>query len=193
MPIEVNVDDRLREIAAATLDVARESGVNAVSYRSVARAMGGSTAIVTNYLPTRAALLKNALDHTMALWHVEMARVVAEARPGDRLRTLATWSCTTEPDDLVIRHMLIHALAELGHPVAILSDLQRDADEHRQALLQAATDDGVPDPAALADAIYLICHGFYLSTVEARDAWPDSRASAAIDAVLASGGLRSRS
>ena len=189
MPIEVDVDERLREIAVATLDVARERGVNAVSYRSVARAMGGSTAIVTNYLPTRAALLKNALHHTLALWHLEIGRVVADAQPGDRLRTLATWSCTTQPDDLVIRHMLIHALAEIDHTVAILSDLQRDADEHREALLNAAKDDGVSDPAALADAIYLICHGFYLSPVESRDDCPDSRAAAAIEAVLASAGL----
>lgn len=184
MPIEVDVEGRLKEIAEATFAVARENGVSAVSYRSVAKMLGGSTTIVTNYLPTRAALLHNAVNHIFRTWHGEMAETIERSAPGDHLRTLALWSCTTEPADLILRHMFIHALAEITGPVAMLGELRQDADEHRLALMQAALQDGFSEPDSIVDAIFLICRGFYLSTVESRDSWPDDRAASAIEAIL---------
>lgn len=185
MPIEVNVEERLRRIAEATFVVASTQGVHAVSYRSVAKRLGGSTAIVTNYLPTRSALLQNALRHVLLSWHDEMAAAAEDAAPGDQLRTLAQWSCTTQPEDLVLRHILIHALAEeVAAPAEMLDAFQADAAAHRTALAEAATADGYRDPEALVDAIYLLCRGFYLSTVEDVSSWDHERAWAAIDAVL---------
>ncbi|HJG47134.1 TetR family transcriptional regulator, partial [Corynebacterium variabile] len=63
MPREVDTSARLQRIADATLAVAREQGTRAVTLRAVAKELGGSTTLVTNYLKTRADLILNALDH----------------------------------------------------------------------------------------------------------------------------------
>ena len=184
MPIEVNVDERLRAIADATFAVAARQGVDAISYRTVARELGSSTTAITNYLPTRAALLRNALDRTLSRWQRDMVAAVATAPPGEHLRTLAIWSCTTEPQDLILRHMFIQALAEVSGAADVLENFTTDAMTHRQALLDAALDDCLPNPEQLVDAVFLLCRGFYLSTVESRDTWSDDRAARAIDALL---------
>ena len=48
MPREVDADQRLADIAAATLHVARDTGAQSVTIRSVARQLGGSTTLVTS-------------------------------------------------------------------------------------------------------------------------------------------------
>ena len=185
MPKEVDVATRLRQIAEATLEVAQSQGVGTVSYRSVAKALGGSTTVVTNYLPTRGSLLENALRHVNQSWEAEMDEALAAAAPGEALLTLARWSCTTQPADLIVRRMLIRALAEMSETVEMLPAFQDDALMHRRALERAARLDGYAEPEQVADAVYLMCRGFYLATVEAREGWPDERARAAVDAVMA--------
>lgn len=180
MPIEVDVAARLRAIAEATVAVAECDGVAAISYRSVARRLGGSTTLVSNYLPTRMALLNNALAYEQDVWDEESSAVLREAPHGHKLRELVRWCCSTGGSDLVMRRMLIAAVAEMAveAPRASFDDQAR---RDRDQLVRAARDDDYPDPERIADAMFLLCRGFYFATVEQADAWPDERGGAFVD------------
>ena len=71
MPIDVNTQERLRAIAIATLEVAEARGADGVTMRAVAERMGGSTTLVTNYIPNRAGLLMNAVGYAFEQWQDE--------------------------------------------------------------------------------------------------------------------------
>lgn len=185
MPIEVDVDQRLHAIAEATLTVAGRDGVGAVTYRSIARELGGSTTMVTNYLPTRSALLQNVLRHVSKRWDAELDAVLSSSAPGERLRDVAKWSCSTEPHDLVFRRMLFHALIEMSDADDVSSVLDEDGADHREVFRRAAIDDGRPDADQLADAMFLLARGYYFATVDNAATWSEDRVARAIDALLA--------
>jgi AcrR family transcriptional regulator len=183
MPIEVDVAARLRAIAEATVAVAERDGVAAVSFRSVARELGGSTTLVSNYLPTRMALLDNALAYEQDVWDDESSAVLREAPSGQKLRALVRWCCSTGGSDLVMRRMLIAAVAEKAIE-APRASFDEQARRDREALLAAARLDGYPDPERTADAMFLLCRGFYFATVEQTEAWPDERGGAFVDSLF---------
>lgn len=73
MPAEIDRAERLDDIARAVLEIAREHGGQAVTVRAVAARLGGSTTLVTKYLPSRPALLANALRYVRENWAAESA------------------------------------------------------------------------------------------------------------------------
>lgn len=184
MPIEVDVDERLREIGEVTLEIADAEGVSGVSYRSVARALGGSTKLVTKYLPTRAELLANAIRIAQARWRVDSDRVIAEAPPGGRVRAIALWSCTTDTGDLAIRKLNVEILNSHEIPRPVVEALSRTAVRHIAALREAAELDGYAQPEHVADAIFLATYGYFVSTLRDLDAWTEERAAAAVETIL---------
>lgn len=105
MPIEVDEAKRLDEIAAATIQVARDRGVRSVTIRAVAEQLGGSTAMVTNYVSSRAALMINALRRAGADWTRELERSIEGTEGEQKLRAAIRWMCTTEQDDEVVRRL----------------------------------------------------------------------------------------
>lgn len=193
MPIEIDVDERLRDIGAVTLELADELGVEAISYRAIAKAMGGSTKLVTKYLPTRAELLLNAVRIAMENWRSESDQVLAEAASDERLRALAHWSCTTGAGDLAIRKLMVEVMSTHAVPHEVEQVLSGIAHTHREALLEAATIDRYEDPEAVVDAIFLATYGYFISTLRDLGAWPADRAAAAIDVVLDNAPRRRRS
>jgi AcrR family transcriptional regulator len=188
VPIQIDLAQRLRDIAEATLRVAGRDGVPAVTYRSVAAEMDSSTAVVTNYLPSRSALLLNALAHMNERWDEDSDGVTRRAPAGRQLEALARWSAQTTPDDFIARMMYLHLLAEPTTQSDTIEVLREEGNGHRASLFDAAVADGVDDAGAVADAVYLLCRGLYLTSVVDPDGWPDDRAEAAVDALLA--GLR---
>lgn len=183
MPIEVDVQARLQAIAEATVAVAEADGVAALSYRAVARRLGGSTTLVTNYLPTRAALLENALTHAQMVWAEESAEVVRAAPRGRKLHALVHWCCSTGGADLVMRRLLIAAAAEKAVE-APRANFVEQARLDRQDLLKVARQDGFDEPERVADAMFLLCRGFYFATVENEPEWSNERAGAMVDALF---------
>ncbi|MFK0191509.1 TetR/AcrR family transcriptional regulator [Kitasatospora sp. NPDC090308] len=173
MPIEVDQEDRLARIADATIEVARTRGVRAVTIRAVAQELGGSTAMITNYLPTRSALIANALRHAERHWAGETEALLAGHSGPDRLLTLAEWMCTTERDDEVMRRLLAEIVSEGdGSDAAVLvAELARD---HRAALDPLLAEAGITDPGA-ADLLHLLFRGYWLSTLEDPAHWPAPR------------------
>jgi AcrR family transcriptional regulator len=175
VPIDVNTHERLRAIAIATLEVAEARGADGVTMRAVAETMGGSTTLVTNYIPNRAGLLMNAVAHAFEQWEDELERVHGESSPQERLEAVATWSCSTTGNDTLIRRLLIEMLARSTKDSVLQETVRDEARGHREQLREAAAESDVPDPEFAADVLHLALRGYYLSNLEDPEAWTSER------------------
>lgn len=184
MPAPIDVEQRLDEIAVATLELAREGGAAAVTIRAVAARLGGATSRVTKYLPTRAGLLANAARYMTAHWEADAGAALADQTGIDRLRALAAWSLTTDGYDDAIRRLWIDAIASGQTEIEGVNHVREQA-HHEQDELRALVEDALPAGNEwLADALYLAFRGYYLSTIEDPHRWPAERAGAAIQRLL---------
>ncbi|MGW6055561.1 TetR/AcrR family transcriptional regulator [Streptomyces sp. NPDC055189] len=186
MPIEVDTAQRLDEIAAATVRVARERGVRAVTIRAVAEQLGGSTAMVTNYVPSRSDLMVNAMRHAEEEWGREVEGVLEGTRGPERLAAFARWMCTTADDDEVMRRLLMETVgagsgAAAGREVDRVRALARAQRDELEEVTVAA---GTPAPALAADILHLLFRGYWLSTLEDPEGWSDERGTRAVLAAV---------
>jgi AcrR family transcriptional regulator len=183
MPIEIEPKVRLAQIAEATMRVAEKRGADGVTIRAVAEEMGGSTTLVTNYIPSRTQLIHNAVQYALEQWREDLDNELDGVAPKDLLRTLALWSTGTDGNDATMRQLFIELLAR-AKPDAGLDALRDDSDEHRDEFHAAAVASGMPDPAFTADILYLVTRGFYFATVERPDAWTSERVQPLITRLL---------
>ncbi|MFJ9124722.1 TetR/AcrR family transcriptional regulator [Streptomyces sp. NPDC102340] len=183
MPIEVDEAKRLDEIATATIQVARDRGVRSVTIRAVAEQLGGSTAMVTNYVSSRAALMINALRRAGADWTRELERSIEGTEGEQKLRAAIRWMCTTEQDDEVVRRLMME-IASAG-PGAEVEDMRRSTarSDHR-GLVELIAEAGLPDAELSGDILHLILRGYWLATLEDAEGWPAERGERAILAVV---------
>jgi len=184
MPRDVDLDQRLADIAAATVDVAEREGTHAVTIRSVAKQLGGSTTLVTNYIPSRAGLILNALDHARTRWRTELDELLASRRPEDQLSAVLDWSLSAEGDDSVINSLIIEIVANAAVEPTLRAALQRESLALHELLRSAADASGYVDPIGVADALYVLVRGVTFATLEDPAGWPDPRVRATIDRVL---------
>lgn len=175
MPIDVDVNERLEVIARATLALVGEGGIEAVTVRSVARHLGGSTARVTYYLPSRGALLLNAVRYTIRGWRAELDRLLAGVADEERLSELVRWSAGTEPGDRVVRQLLVELLSQTHTDSEITTAVRDDGRAHRNQLVDAAESAGARDPEFTADLLHLALRGFYLASMEDPEGWSSER------------------
>ncbi|MFG2938671.1 TetR/AcrR family transcriptional regulator [Streptomyces sp. NPDC048282] len=186
MPIEVDEAKRLDEIAAATIQVARERGVRSVTIRAVAAQLGGSTAMVTNYVPHRAALMLNALRRAEENWGAELADALEGFSGEARLEAALKWMCTTEPDDEVLRRLLMEIASEGPAADPGIEEIRRVTSRRYRDDFQAlAAEAGLPDTALAADVMHLLMRGYWLTALEDPDEWPEERAVRTVLAVTA--------
>jgi AcrR family transcriptional regulator len=174
MPIDIEPKVRLAQIAEATMRVAETRGADGVTIRAVAEEMGGSTTLVTNYIPSRTQLIKNAVLHALEGWQEDFDNEREGVAAEDELRTLAVWSVSTRGDDTTMRHLFIELLARATADTG-LDALREDSEEHRTRFRDAAEAAGVADPEFAADLLYLVTRGFYFATVEQPDEWTTER------------------
>jgi AcrR family transcriptional regulator len=176
VPIEVDVEQRLDALATATIAVAGRRGAAGVTIRRVAAELGGSTTLVTNYVGSRATLLLNAIGYMLRTWEADRVATLAGVDDAGRLLALARWSCSTEPEDLVFRHLLVELIASPDQPPEMAA-LVRDARDHRDGLEEAARAGGLApaDAAAAADVLFLVIRGFYYASIEDPEAWSSGR------------------
>ncbi|WP_306318166.1 MULTISPECIES: TetR/AcrR family transcriptional regulator [unclassified Streptomyces] len=183
MPIEVDEARRLDEIAAATIQVARDRGVRSVTIRAVAGQLGGSTAMVTNYVSSRAALMINALRRAGADWSRELERAIEGAEGEERLRAAIRWMCTTEQDDEVVRRLMMEIAS--AAPGAEVDETRRsNARGDYEGLAELIAEAGLPEPELSGDILHLILRGYWLATLEDAESWPAERGERAILAVV---------
>lgn len=175
VPIEVDVQARLEELARATLEVAAQGGTEAVTFREVAAAMdGGSTKRVTNYLPTRAALLGNAVTYVLQRWARDVQDELVDIPPADQLRTMAMWAAETRDGDELFRRMFVEMIVRPGHD-GEMDAIRQDAREHRSQLFDMANAANAQDAGFAADLVFLLLRGFYLAGLEDPELWDSER------------------
>lgn len=174
MPRDVDPAARLADIAAATIQVARTAGTHAVTIRSVARELGGSTTLVTNYVPSRAALILNALDHGRDRWREELDAALTDVRAADRLRAVVDWSLSSTSDDAVLRTLILEIVANADLEPDLAAALRKESAIFETLLRDAAAESGFADPAGTADLAYLLVRGAYIAGTEDPDRWSDA-------------------
>lgn len=183
MPRDIDVERRLADIAAATVRVAHTSGAHAVTIRSVAKQLGGSTTLVTNYVPTRARLIINALDHAQRQWDSELADLAA-LPPDQRLAALIHWEITQSDDEAVLRALILEAVANSLVEPDTREALRKASAQYRALLTEAARDAGYTNPTQVVDSVLLMMRGAYIVTAEDPQTWSEQRVDETIRAVL---------
>ncbi|MGP4027436.1 TetR/AcrR family transcriptional regulator [Actinomadura sp. 3N407] len=171
MPVEIDVAQRLATIADATLEIVAAEGIDGVSIRAVAKRIGGSTTLITNYLPTRESLLRNAIDHAIRAWEGEMEQAVERVGDRERLAVAARWACSTTGNDEVLRRLFMEILGRSEPDSEALRALRDDSRRTREQLVDAARDAGADDAAFTAEILYLVFRGFYVSSLEDPEYW----------------------
>lgn len=184
MPIYVDVQERLDELAVATLAVIQRESLAAVTIRSVAREVGRSTAVVTNFLPTRAALVLNAFRHGRKEWDRELAEATDGLDGPERLERALEWWTSSGPLDDALRQLWLEILVTAGTDeefAALASDLGREDHARAEQLVRAAVADA--DDQAV-DILLLVLRGFWVAALESPDEWNPERGLLAVQAVL---------
>lgn len=176
MPRDVDRNQRLADIAEATIRVARRSGPGAVTIRAVAKEMGGSTTLITNYLPSRSALIINALDHGQSRWSGGLETVLRDVEPRNRMDAVMDWYSTPSDleDDPVLRSFILEIVASSTSEPELTASLRAEAAQFRTVVADAARDSGYTDPDMAADAIYLAMRGAMIASVEDPHLWEDT-------------------
>ncbi|MEU6998763.1 hypothetical protein [Nonomuraea sp. NPDC046570] len=194
MPIEIDITERLERIAEATLRVAERDGPAAVTIRAVAAELGGSTAVVTNYLATRSDLLVNAIRYAQRGWREDLDNHVNPYGGAQYLRAYMAWSSGTVGPDRAVRQIWLDVAAKAESRSAAFEVLRQDAVEHHRMLRAAVAEAGVSDTDFAADVLYLLLRGFYFAGTEDPELWTDERVGMAISRLtdLFIGGLGSR-
>jgi AcrR family transcriptional regulator len=184
MPIDVDHEQRMKDIARATISVVKERGAEGVTVRAVAERLGGSTTLVTNFLPTRGDLLLNAVRFILDGWNDEMTRTLAGVPAAEYFAAYSRWNISTAGDDQAYRRLLIEVVASSGsYPVAQHA-IRGFSRENHETLLEAARAADATTPEFAADVIHLVLRGFYLASLEDPERWAYERMAPIIDRLL---------
>lgn len=180
MPIAVDPQQRLDDIARATFRVAMNVGPRAITVRAVAAELGGSTTLVTNYVPTRHELLFNAIRYIQESWRREQTELAARFDdPMERLTALVSWFTDTGQYDAAARRIWLSVAAQTDDDQLPADALRADSAAQRADFGKLLADVGVDDQQG-ADALYLALRGFYFATTDDPDLWPPERARLAL-------------
>lgn len=189
MPIHVDIDQRRAAIAEATFRVAARDGVRGVTIRTVAAELGASTTVITNYLPTRADLLVNAVDQLGREWLEELDEVMAQAGGEAGLRRVMHDAVSWDEAELLRNSFWVGVLAAPVRSAEVDARLADVSNAVRSVLEKLLGECAHPDAAQAADVLFMVAQGVFVSVVEAQDDWPPERtrrlADAAVDGVLA--------
>lgn len=175
MPRDIDVEARLNDIAAATIRVARASGTHAVTIRAVARELGGSTTLVTNYLPSRGALIINVLDRANTRWKREWEQASQHLSAIERFESLITLQHGTDDTESVLRGLILEIVANSASEPVLRESLHRESQAFLTVLRDTAAEAGFADPDAAADIGYLLLRGAYFANAEEPGYWSVER------------------
>jgi AcrR family transcriptional regulator len=184
MPAPIDPAARLDEIARATLEVARRGGAQAVTIRSVAARMGGSTTLITKFVPSRGELLLNAARYVRRDWEDDLAAALGDSTGLERMRGYVDWMCNTTKYDDVIRRQWVEMLATDPLDAQSLVDIRDEAQGERERTDEILQGTGLEERPWMSDLLFLAFRGYYVSTVEDASEWPAERARAAVKGMI---------
>jgi AcrR family transcriptional regulator len=175
MPLDVDAEARLDAIAEATIEQATHAGPRAITIRTVAARLGGSTTKVTHYVRSRGELMANAVRRVQQHWRPELAEVLAGRTGRDRLATFVDWWTTGTAQYDVFRLMWVEMLAMRDSDEVVSRALQQEAHAERDEVVAVLTESRIADPQLRADLLYLLLRGINISSVEDPETWPAER------------------
>jgi AcrR family transcriptional regulator len=188
VPIQVDSTKRRAAIAEATVQVAAREGLQAVTIRSVAAELGASTTVITNYLPTRTALLVNALQQIESTWLEELEAEAAGDDATGALRRAMRVAVDWDADELLRFQFWIAVLAAPNRDAEVERHLVDSTAAMRELFSKLVDRCGHPQATIAADMLVLVAQGAFVSIVETPQEWSRERlmetADAAVDAVL---------
>ena len=184
MPIQVDLAERRAAIADATVRVAAREGLQAVTIRSVATELGASTTYITNYLPTRTALLVNALQQIESTWLEELEAELVGNNPQDALRRAMQVAVDWDADELLRFQFWIAVLAVPNRDAEVDRHLVDSTAAMRELFSKLVDQCGHPQPTIAADMLVLVAQGAFVSIVETPREWSRERLRATADAVV---------
>ena len=184
MPIHVDVGERRQSIAEATFRVAARHGMAGVTLRSVAAELGASTTVITNYLPTRADLLVNAVDVLGSEWMDEVSEIRSRRDGIEALREVIRSAVDWDDGELMRCQFWVAVMSSTNRTEEVDVHLAEASGRVRNVLEELLDEIGAPDPQSGADMLFLFAQGVAASIVEAPDAWPRQRTVRAADLAL---------
>lgn len=189
MPIQVDLEARAALIADATVKVAATRGLSGVTIRSVAAELGASTTFITNYLPTRAALLLNALREIEGDWLAELEEELAGMDAESSLRRAMQRAVEWNDEERLRAQFWIAVLAVPDRGKEIDRHLHDSTAAVKSVMSKLIDRCGHPHPEAAAEFLVLVAQGAFVSIVETPDLWSEDKlfdaVDRAVDAVLA--------
>lgn len=134
--------------------------------------------MITNFLPSRGALIFNAFTLHDQLWQEDLDRHVRGLTGVPRLRALVEWHCTVNDIDDVLRRLWIEMLSTIQTLPADLAEVpHRQGRNSYATVADAVADAGLSDQAA--DILFLMIRGYFVASIEDPASWPPERAAAA--------------
>lgn len=192
MPKQVDHDARRAEIARAALQILATGGPSALTIRALAQALGGSTALVTHYFPTRQAVVEGLVDVLLEIWRKEVDALRRQEGGALEPRSFLLWMLPlTDWTRLCERARLTFHVAS-GEDREIAQRLLGTIDQWMRAELARVLAPKVTDPTErerLVDLLRATAGGLVLGAVEHPDRWPPERMVAVVDDLLGRLGL----
>ncbi|MRH90743.1 TetR family transcriptional regulator [Nocardia sp. SYP-A9097] len=190
MPRAVDHVQRKRDIVDAVWRVAADDGPHAVTFRRIAKELGGSTTIVTEAFSTRAELLDYAVTTKIADWQrIFYESVAVESDPVVTLRATLVESCPVDEAALRESRAWLVALplstAVVGQRMSEISAAYTRWLSGQLVTLLERTG----TPTEVVDQLLVTVYGITVAAVEDPTAWPRERIEALIDRTLASIGI----
>jgi AcrR family transcriptional regulator len=186
MPRHVDHEDRRDAIIQATLAVLAEQGPGGLTFRSVAKRMGGSSTLVTHYFSTRQELL-DALIEYVADWPEELEDLERETEdPRERLRLFLRWMVPYDEESQREEAGRINLIGERDARLRTQHVFDAWDTNVRRLMAEHVSDLVPPERVAITvDLLRTVTNGLTLTWVEHPDEWPAERQFAVLDEVLA--------
>jgi len=173
------------------MQVLAESGTRGLSFRAVAKRLGGSTTLITHYFPTQRALIDELTTSQVDQWREQIRALdVQSDDPLQRLHDLLVWLIPVTEIGLNEERSRIHLLS--GH---LLGEENRAAfvewDRTIRGFIRTHLTGLVPkaEIERTVDLLRATANGVVLTVVEHPESWPPERQIAIIDRCLSGLGL----
>ncbi|MFJ8025417.1 TetR/AcrR family transcriptional regulator [Streptomyces sp. NPDC096311] len=186
MPRFVDSDVRRQEILEAAIVVLAESGLQGLSFRTVAQRLGGSATLVTHYYRSRRDMLVGLTSYSIAKGRDQLSVLEHDVEdPLARLRALLCWLVPDDAESLREEHARLNLMPARDSDADIAHFFDEWEREVRQ-LLRSHLIPLVPDSEldGITDFLRALTNGVCLSAIEHPDTWTASRQHSVITRAL---------
>lgn len=185
MPRYVDAEQRRSDILDAAAAALSEEGYARMSFRSLAKRMGGSSTLVTHYYPTKTVLVTALVERILDEAEGIKDQVLAVGERRERVRTLLGEFMPRDPESL--RHEQVRmALLPYKDTDEAIGRLFDRTDVAMRDIIRVGLQDAVArkDLDGTVDVVRAWVSGLALSAVEHPEIWSPERQAAACERFL---------